>query len=127
MERKDLLLDAAEDIKKYRLIKLSSGDALHNTATSTDDPVGVSRIRAEEGELVTVWPLSTCGVIELEMASAISKGAEVYAAADGKVQALPSEAGTYRHIGVAMEAASGAGSIIGIFPFNYLSTETVTE
>jgi len=44
-------------------------------------------------------------------AGAITAGADIYAAASGKVQALPGVSGTYRKVGVAIEAAAGNGSI----------------
>ncbi|MCF8094466.1 MAG: DUF2190 family protein [Desulfobacteraceae bacterium] len=120
--------DAGAAVSKYRLVKFDgSMDVIHNTATATDDPVGVSRNSAEAaGEYVTVSLLNEPGTLEVEAGGAISADADVYAAADGKIQALPSGAGDYRKIGKALEAASGDGSIIEILPYDYNHVETVT-
>ncbi len=113
---------------KYRLVKFDgSMDLVHNTATATDDPVGVSQNAAEAaGDRLVCAFLNEPGTLEIEASGAISADADVYAAADGKVQALPSGAGDYRKIGKALKAASGAGSIIEVLPYDYHHVETVT-
>jgi hypothetical protein len=52
------------------------------------------------------------GTHKITASGAITKGADIYAAAAGKVQALPGTAGTYRKVGFALEAASTDGDII---------------
>ena len=126
-ERIDLSLVAGADLVSHRLVKLSSGEAVYNTATSTDNPIGVTKLNAKDGDDVSIAPINKEGTVEICAAGAITKGVDVYAAADGKVQALPVAAATYRHIGIAMAAASGDGSIIEVLPNDTISTETVTE
>lgn len=125
-ERKDLALVAGADLINHRLVKLSSGEAVYNTATSTDNPIGVTKINAKDDADVSICPINKEGTVEICAAGAISKGADVYAAADGKVQALPASAATYRKIGIAMAAASADGSIIGVLPYGYTDTTVVS-
>ena len=108
-----------------RLVKLSSGAVIYNTATATDDPLGVSVSVAAEGESVSVQLLNTGGTMEMTAAGAITVGARVFAAASGKVQALPGSAGTYRLVGLAMQASAGDGGIIEVMPLNGCTTVTV--
>jgi hypothetical protein len=125
-ERRDLSLVAGADLVNHRLVKLSSGQAVYNTETSTDNPVGATKLNVKSGEDVSINPLNKEGTMEICAAGAISQGDDVFAAADGKIQALPAGAGTYRRIGMAMAAASGDGSIIEVLPYGYTDTETVT-
>lgn len=120
--------EAGAAVSKYRLVKFDSNmDVVHNTATATDDPVGVSKNAAEvAGDYVTTGFLNEPGTQELEASGAISADADVFAAADGKIQALPASAGDYRKIGKALKAASGNGSIIEVLPYDYHHVETVT-
>lgn len=120
--------DAGAAVSKYRLLKFDgSMDVIHNTAAATDDPVGVSQNSAEAaGERVGCAFLNEPGTLEIEADGAISADADVYAADDGKIQPLPSSAGDYRKIGKALAAASGAGSIIEVLPYDYHHVETVT-
>lgn len=114
-------------VSAKRLLKLSSGEVVHNTATATDDPIGVSQYAGADGDAIAVRLINDAGTFEVTAAGAISADADVYAAADGKVQALPTAAGTYRRIGKALEAATADGDIIEILPYDYQATETVTE
>lgn len=117
---------AGSDAEAQRLVKLSSGKVVYNSATATDDPVGVTERAADNGEDVTVRLINCPGTFEIEAAGAIAQDAEVYAAADGKVQALPAAAGTYRRIGLAIKAATADGDIIEILPDDHISIVTVT-
>ena len=125
-ERKNLSLEAGVDLVNHRLVKLSGGQAVYNTAAGTDNPVGATKLNAKSGDDVSIHPMNKEGTMEICAAGAISRGADVFAAADGKIQALPAGAGTYRRIGMAMAAASGDGSIIEVLPYGYTDTETVT-
>ncbi|MBN1105806.1 MAG: DUF2190 family protein [Deltaproteobacteria bacterium] len=125
--RGPLTLEAGAALVAHRLVKLSSGQAAYNTATATDDPIGLTLLNVKSGEDVSIDPINRGGTFEICAAGAISQGAEVYAAADGKVQALPTGAGTYRRIGLAMEAAGVDGDIIEVLPDDYVTTETVSE
>lgn len=109
------------------LVKLSSGKVVKNTATATDDPIGVALGNALENEPVAVRLMNEPGTVEIKAAGAITQDADVYAAADGEIQALPAAAATYRRIGKAMEAASGDGAVIEVLPYDFCATETVSE
>lgn len=108
------------------LVKLSSGAVVLNTATATDDPIGVSMDTKSAADVVAVQFLKSGGSYEMIAAGAISADAKVYAAADGKVQALPTDAGTYRQIGIALEAATAAGDVIEVLPYGINETATVS-
>ena len=125
-ERIDLSLVTGADLVSHRLVKLSSGEAVYNTATSTDQPIGVTKLNAKDGDDVSITPINKEGTVEICAAGAIALGADVYAAADGKIQALPVAAATYRKIGIAMAAASGDGSIIEVLMNDYVSTTIVS-
>jgi len=103
-------------VSEARLVKLSSGKAVLNTATDTDNPVGVAEYDSAENEACAVRLINGPGTFFMTAAGAISLGAEVYAAADGKVSALSAEASTYRRIGLALEAATADGDIIEVLP-----------
>lgn len=112
-------------VSAYRLVKLSSGTVVHNTATSTDDPIGVALSEGVAGVVVAVDLINKGGTMQIEAGGAITSGALVYAAANGKVTAVPAAAGTYLKIGYALCAASGDGSIIEVLPYDYNATTTV--
>lgn len=112
-------------LSAWCLVKLSSGTVVLNTAAATDDAIGVTLSTVLEGEPVSVALLNTGGTLEMTSAGAITAGARVFAAASGRVQALPASAGTYRLIGIAMNAASGAGAVIEVMPLNGYTTATV--
>lgn len=114
------------DIPAYRLCKLVAGLLVLMTATATDRPIGATRVLCLAGEPGCVKMMTSDGTMELEAATAITAGADVYAAADGKVEALPTGVGTYRRIGTALEAASGAGAIIEVLPDDFNSAKTVS-
>jgi multidrug efflux pump subunit AcrA (membrane-fusion protein) len=125
-ERKDLSLEAAAILANHRLAKMDgAGKAVYLTATATDIPLGVTRLNAKTGEDVSIAPINLEGTVEITAAGAISRGADVYAAAEGKIQALPGAAGTYRKIGQALQAASGDGSIIEVLPYDHNTVKTV--
>lgn len=127
-ERKDTFsLEAASALAAHRLVQLdSNGQAAYMTATATEIPLGVNELEVAAGNLAGGPYLNRGGTIEMEAAGAITLGADVYAAANGQIQALPGDAGTYRKIGQAQKAASGAGSVIPVYPYDYNTAETVT-
>ncbi len=107
------------------LLKLVAGAVVSNTVTETDNPVGIALGHADAGDNVAVEFINTAGTVELTASGAITADADVYADDDGRISALPAAAGTYRKIGIALEAASGAGSIIEVLPYDFHSTTTV--
>lgn len=116
----------AGGVSDRRLVKQSSGAVVHSTATSGDDPIGVTEYHTDEGASVAVRLLADPGVFLMTASGAISADADVYADDDGKVQALPTEAGSYRKIGIAREAAGADGDQIEVLPYDYHHVETVT-
>jgi len=100
---------ASETIPQFRRCRITSGKLALADATAAEVglEVGVSQARKVLDEPLTVRnPYGrTCKV---EASAAILEGAAIEAAADGRV--APETSGA--HWGVALEAASGAGSII---------------
>lgn len=117
--------NAGTDLAAKVLVKLSAGAVVANTKTSTDDPIGVADVNVLSGNPVGVRLLCTDESQEITAAGAIALNAVVYAADDGKVQALPAGAGTYRKIGIALEAATADGDIIEVLPYSFSETTTV--
>lgn len=108
---------AGEDLAEKRLVKLSAaGIVVYADEAATDDAIGVNDYAAANGEPCAVELACGCGSKEFTAAGAITAGADIYQAADGKVQALPVGAGTYQRVGKALEAASGDAAIFeGMF------------
>ena len=71
------------------------------------------------GKAVPVWLLgATPHAVRVVSGGAITLGADIYTASSGYVQGLPSAAGTYYKVGIALEAATASGqeilAIVGI-------------
>lgn len=117
---------ATAALAQKRLVKLSSGEVVDNTATATDDYIGVNDYAVAAGANACVLLVNQGGSVELTAAGAITAGARIYAAADGKVQALPAAAATYRLVGIALAAATADGDIIECLLCGWSDTEVVT-
>lgn len=113
--------EASAAIEPYRVLQLDAGKVLHNTAVATTVVLGFSEYPAASGEDIAVMMINLPGSREVMASGAVTAGAKVYAAADGKVSALPAVAGTYRQIGIALEAAAD-GEVFEVMPTP--STET---
>jgi len=118
-----ITLTTGAAVSAKRLVQLSSGEAIHNIATTT--PIGVADYAAADGDNVAVRLLSEAGTLEVTASGVISLDADVFAAADGKVSALPTAAGEYTLVGIAMEAATADGDIIEILPKGIGETSVV--
>ena len=116
---------AGEDLAAKRLVKLTAGEIFHNTATATNDPIGVNDYAVKDTYYAEMSTYSEDGTLEITAAGVIALNADVYAAAAGKVQALPATGGTYRKIGIAMKAATADGDIIEILPYDIFATSSV--
>jgi len=116
-------------VYQYRLVRQALGLVLLNSATATHIPVGVVQgmdVTGAPGETVSIRDFKHGGTHKVVAAGAIGIGAAIYAAANGKVQALPAGAGTYRFLGYAFEAAAADDSIFEAWLFAGGGTETVT-
>jgi hypothetical protein len=91
----------------------STSDIVPTALASTMPHCVCSDTAAGAGEEVRVRLI--CGsdrTCELVAAGNIALGAPIYTASSGKVQALPSTAGTYWQIGFAVTAAAGNNSVL---------------
>jgi len=113
-------------VSAKRLVKLSSSEVIHNTASDTDNPIGTSDYAVADGDNVAVRLLSEAGSLEMTAAGAIAADADVYTAADGKIQELPGDADDYKKIGIALEAATADGDIIEVLPYEVGNITTVS-
>lgn len=103
-------------VPRYSLVKLSSGKAVV-AAAKTDAVFGVS---CENSIAATDLPieLEHSGIVKVVASTAISLGASLMAAADGKVITHDASSGTPR-IGKALEAATAADQEIRILLYDY--------
>lgn len=116
---------SAAILAAYRLVKLSSGEAVYNTAANTDRPVGITEYAVGDAENISVRALNLSGSYPITAAGVFSSGDDLFAAADGKVQALPAGAGTYLRVGLALEDATADGDIVEFMPYSSPTTVTV--
>lgn len=100
----------ASAIARGTRVKLTAG--LLVAAGLAERHVGIMTARAEIGEHAGVYVPLMSGTVQMIAADAITLGAEVYSAASGKISDSAG-AGSFR-IGIALEAASGDGSIIEV-------------
>lgn len=101
-------------------VKMSAGFLV--AASSSEDEIGTIEQRVLATDTVaTVLPINAYGVRHMIAAGAITQYATVYAAASGKIDAT----GTLVR-GMAMEAASGAGSVIKVIFANGASLGSQT-
>lgn len=117
---------AGEDLAIFRLTKNVGGTAKLNTATATDVPMGVTQAACDSGAKACLADIKRGGTHKVTAAGAIAAGAPIYAAADGKVQALPAVAGTYRRVGQnCAGAATADGDVIQVYLTPDGDTDTV--
>lgn len=103
-------------VPKYALVKLSSGK-LVVTAAKTDAVFGVN---IENSIAATDLPIAVehSGIVKAIASTTISLGAQLMAAADGKVITHDASSGT-PYIGKALEAATAANQEIRILLYDY--------
>lgn len=106
------------------LVKMVAGEAVPNTVDGV--PIGVNDYAVADTENAEVSTLNVGGTLEIKASEAIAVSADVYAAADGEISALPAGAGDYVKVGVAMEAALADGDIIEVLPTFGLTVTTVS-
>lgn len=115
---------AGEALEANRVVQLST-NVVYQDATAAD-PIGVTEYKVASGETVGIRHLAGGHTVEIECAGDIAAEAVVYAAADGKIQALPAGNGTYQKIGIALEAGV-EGAIIEVLPYDFTSTTVVNN
>lgn len=117
---------AGQDIEVNRRVDLNVDNELVY-ATGIGIGIGIAKFAAEDGKACAVGYWNKPGTMLVIAAGAIDEGDEVYAAASGKVQALPAAAGTYVKIGLAFSAADEDGDYIEVYPMEVGKETTVTE
>jgi hypothetical protein len=121
-----LTFQAGVDLVAHRRVKLETGSTTTPPevvyADAGEQHIGVTMRNAEDGEMVAVKLRNYPGSEEVEAAGTFAYKATLYGAADGKVDDVSSGSA----IGVAKEAATAAGDIVEMLPFNVLSTTAAT-
>lgn len=114
---------AGEALEANRRVKLSSGTAVY--ADAGDDHIGVTVDPASSGALVAVKLKNFPGTRKMVCAAAVTSGAVVYAADDGKINDAYS--GTGHRVGIALETGDGDGSKIEVLPEDRSTSGGETE
>lgn len=103
-------------VGRKRLVKMNGAKVEHCTEVATDNAIGVTAYEALINTSVAVNTLAKEGTLKVAAAGAIAAGVDIFQAAAGKVQALPADNGTYRKVGVSVEAALADGDEIEMVP-----------
>lgn len=104
---------AATALAAHRLVKLTAARTV-GYAGAGDRAIGVVTLRADAAsDYVAVELLNGGGTRKATAAAAISANALVYTAADGKISSVAAG----NPLGIALESASGDGSVIEFVPF----------
>ncbi len=93
---------AGEDLAADRFVKISSSELKY--ADAGDEPIGLTKYAVSDTEYASVQPLQG-GVMRVTASGAVTAGAAIYAANDGKV----STSAVGKQIGIALGAATGDG------------------
>lgn len=102
-------------VKAYERVNLVAGSGkLVETAGAGEYAIGFADSAAAAGSHVSVDLLCTGETFKAIASGAISEGAQVYGAADGKVSATPT--GVEPPFAIALQAASADGEVIEILP-----------
>ena len=101
------LADAAITTR-HLLVKIGSDEDHIAVCGASDCPLGSCSDEPSAAERPVNVNLFGCALSTMLVVAAesITAGEEVYTAADGKVQDLPTDAGTYYRVGMALKAAS---------------------
>lgn len=107
---------AAGALTKYRAVKLTAADTVNVVTAVGDLAIGVVQFGVTSGEILKGKGASVrmAGITQLEAAGAVAVGDLVAMAADGRAKGAAPAAGD-RILGIAMEAAGGAGEYCTVF------------
>lgn len=100
---------ASGTINRWRFVELTAAETVAQCNAITDRPVGVAVESAADGEAVSVYLLNRGGILPIEADAAISANAQIGTSTDGQAQTAVT---TQFPVGVALEAAGGAGEVI---------------
>ena len=118
-------VDAA--ITQYLRVKASDAGTDPITVTTAgvaDDDIGViEQAGLAAGDVVALRHRTAQGTAKMVASGPITAGAKVYTAASGKITATWATSARLR--GIALEAASGDGSVIEVLPNNLGLASTV--
>lgn len=101
-----ITITAGEALAKRRLVKPSGSSVIY--ADAGDEFIGVTEYAIASAAKGAIREKNQGGKFEVTAAAAITAGAMIYPAADGKVSMVP----TGKAIGFALQAATAAGDII---------------
>ncbi len=114
---------ATEALERYRRVKLTTGSGTAvEYADAGEDAIGVTQDAVAAGARVAVKLITAPGTFKVTASAAITAGAVLYGANDGKVSSSSSGSA----IGRAGAAASGDGSVIELISNNSKSTTAGT-
>jgi len=97
---------AGEAIGRYRLVKLATDGTTVSIATASDRPFGLSTDEAAPGEELDIALLCSSDTLTARASGNLQAGDLLIPADGGGVQILPTAAGTYTQIGLALQPAS---------------------
>jgi len=117
---------AAVDLLEGRRVALDAdGNLVY--AGACEPGIGVAKYDTDAQKACGVAYWNKPGTMLMVAAGAFALGESVFAAASGKVQALPTAAGDWVRIGTALEAATDDGDVILVQPSGSGVIITVTE
>lgn len=111
---------ADEDLAIYRLVRFDAdGKVTYADADARESTaIGVALLAASAGTLAPIR-FPSAGSMPCIASGAISAGAVVVQADDGKVQSAPVVAGVYRQVGIALETVTTDGDQIAVMPVGF--------
>lgn len=117
---------AGEELAAHRRVKLKSGSTTTplevEYADAGEDFIGITMDNAEDGDLIAIAPLCREGTFLVTAAGTFSAMADIYGAADGKVDDTASGTAYFK----ALEAATAAGDIVEVILHPGVSTTAAT-
>lgn len=113
--RSHITYRAGEAITRYRLVKLSPDGTAVSVAGAADRPIGLSTDEAASGENLDIALLSSSDTLTARAGGSLQTGDILVPATEGRVKALPTTAGSYSQIGIALRPAV-SDALVEIMP-----------